>query len=236
MIQVAIVDDNAKERKHLRDCLDYITEKDGTLFSVREFASGEDFLGAYTPVYDIVLMDIEMTGIDGVETARHLRRVDETVVLVFVTRMTQFAVRGYEVDALDFLVKPVGKFSFALKMSRAIARAAVRGDNLLMLRIDGELTSIRLNTLKYVESDGHYVVYHTLEGDYREYASLKSVEDRVGENFVRCNSGYLVNLRYVTGVKKNTVVIDKDELQISRPKKVSFLSALTKYLSGGGAR
>ena len=234
MVQIAVIDDDAAERARIRACLDYITEKQDTEFSVSEFCDGVSFLGTYLPIYDIVLMDIEMPVMDGIETARQLRQIDNTVVLMFITRMTQCAVKGYEVDALDFIVKPIDKYGFALKMSRAIERSAVRYDNNLLLRVDGEIISIRLNSVKYVETAGHYAVYHTFDGEYREYSTLKNVEKRVGGNFARCNSCYLINLKCVSGVRKNSVVIGKEELPISRPKKHSFLSALTAFMGGGG--
>lgn len=233
MVHIALIDDDAEERRSVRDCLDFITSRDGTEFAVKEFTDGESFLGTYEPGYDIVLMDIDMPGLDGVSTAQKLRKIDKSVVLMFVTRMPQFAVRGYEVDALDFIVKPINKYGFALKMSRAIARSAVLCDDVYLLRSEGEIVSIRLNMLRYAETEGHYVVYHTVDGDYREYAYLKSVEKRVGKNFVRCNSCYLVNLRYVTGVRKNTVIVGGEELAISRPKKAAFLAALSAFVGGG---
>ena len=137
-------------------------------------------------------------------------------------------------DALDFIVKPIDEYGFALKMDRALSRLSASANDNLLLRVDGEFVSIRLGTLQYVETDGHYLVYHTPDGDYREYASLKSAAKRLGGNFVRCNSCYLVNLRFVTGVSRNKVLIAGAELPISRPKKKSFMEALTAFMGGAG--
>lgn len=234
MIHIAVVDDDPTERARIRECLDYVTEKRKAEFSVTEFGDGEEFLGTYTPCYDLILMDIEMPGMSGLETAKKLRAVDKTVLLMFVTRMARLAVKGYEVDALDFIVKPIDEYGFALKMDRALSRLSASANDNLLLRVDGEFVSIRLGTLQYVETDGHYLVYHTPDGDYREYASLKSAAKRLGGNFVRCNSCYLVNLRFVTGVSRNKVLIAGAELPISRPKKKSFMEALTAFMGGAG--
>lgn len=236
MVHIAIVDDDPTERARIIESLDYITKKNGTEFKTTEFSDGNSFLGTYTPGYDIVLMGIEMPGIDGLETARKLRAIDKTVLLMFVTRIAKLAVNGYEVDALDFIVKPIDKYGFALKMSRALSRLSATVNENLFLRVDGEFISIRLGTLQYIETDGHYLIYHTPDGAYREYASLKSAEKKVGRNFVRCNSCYLVNLYYVTGVSKNKVHIAGQELPISRPKKKSFMDAFTSFIGGGSAR
>ena len=230
-IRVMVVDDSILARTVISQGLG----KHPQIEVVGSCFSGQDALnkvGQLKP--DVITSDIEMPGMDGVETARNLRKIDKNVILLFVTRMTQYACRGYEVEALDFIVKPVDKYSFALKIARAVSRSAARYGNTLMFRVDGEYVSIRLNMLKYVETDGHYVVYHTFDGLFREYASLKSVEKRLGENFVRCNSCYLVNLRFVTGVRKNNVVIDGEELPISRPKKQEFMNALVAFIGGGG--
>ena len=122
MIRIAIVEDERRERAHLRDCLAYMAEKEQLEFDIVEFGSGEEFLGGYQPVYDIVLMDIELPGINGMETAMALRRMDAFVLLVFVTNMVQYAVSGYEVNALNYILKPVNRFDFALKMNKAISR------------------------------------------------------------------------------------------------------------------
>ena len=232
MIHVAVVDDDAEERRRIKEYLDGISAKRGIEFSVREFTDGSSFIGTYTPEYDIVLMDIEMPGMNGLESARQLRSLDTAVIIIFVTRMANLAAKGYEVDALDFIVKPIDSYAFSLKISRALSRVASSADKIL-LRIDGEIRCIKANTLRYIETDGHYVIYHTSDGTLKEYASLKSVEKKVGPNFARCNSCYLVNLRFVTSVRKNSVIVGGDELPMSRPKKHSFLEALTSFVGGG---
>lgn len=185
MVHIALVDDDAEERKIVKESLDYITEKLGTKFTVTEFTDGSSFLGTYTPGFDIVLMDIEMPGIDGLETAKKLRAIDKTVLLMFVTRMARLAASGYEVDALDFIVKPIDKYGFALKMSRALSRLSATMNDNLFIRVDGEFVSIRMGTLQYVETDGHYIIYHTPDGVYREYASLKSAEKKSRTEFCK---------------------------------------------------
>ena len=114
MLQIAIVEDDPSERERIRECL-RLMEDDDISFAVREFETGVSFLDQYQPEYDIVLMDIEMPGIDGLKTARELRRMDGEVILIFVTNMAQFALYGYEVDALDFILKPINRYSFSLK-------------------------------------------------------------------------------------------------------------------------
>lgn len=233
MISIAIVEDDKNERSLIKECLDYYMENKDIALSVSEFSGGLDFMGGYKPVYDIVLMDIEMPGMNGIDLARALRKIDKSVILIFVTNLAQYAVQGYEVEALDFILKPINKFSFALKLDRAIARTTKRKDDVFQIKSGGETLSVQTASVKYVEVSAHYVVYHTTDGDFTEYNTLKEVEKKINKDFfARCNRCYLVNLRYVGSVKKDTVFIGKDELIISRPQKKAFLSAFSEFLGG----
>ena len=233
MIRIAIVEDEVRERAHLRDCLAYMAEKERLEFDIVEFGSGEAFLGGYQPVYDIVLMDIELPGINGMETAKALRRLDSFVLLVFVTNMVQYAVSGYEVDALNYILKPVNRFDFALKMNKAISRTAKRTEESVQIRAGKDLYMLPVAAIRYLEVDGHYIVYHTTEGDYSEYITLKEAEKKLNKPyFVRCNRCYLVNLKYVSDVRDDVVQVGRDELLISRPQKKAFLNALAVFIGG----
>ena len=233
MIKVAIVEDDQDERTRIRECLSYLEETEGLVFAVTEFSTGMAFLGNYTPEYDIVLMDIEMPGMDGMETARKLRRMDDSVVLIFVTNLAQFAISGYEVEALDFILKPVNKYSFALKLKRAAARTARRTDEFISIRTEGNIFSVRIASIKYLEVTGHYVVYHTTQGNFTEYTTLKEAYGKINKDiFVFASRSYLVNLQHVDAVNRETVVVGGDELLISRPQRKVFLTAVANYLGG----
>ena len=233
MVSIAIVEDNEKERAYIRSCLDEISKQEEIPLHVEEFSSGTAFLGNYQPVYDIVLMDIEMPVMNGMETARILRKIDETVLLLFVTNMSQYAVQGYDVDALDFIVKPINPYSFAIKLKRAIARTVKRADDVIPIHTEGEVVAVKISAIRYLEVAGHYVIYHTVTGEYSEYNTLKNVEKKINKpHFVRCNRCYLVNLRYVTAIKKDVVHLGKEELLISRPQKKLFVESYVEYLGG----
>lgn len=233
MLHVAIVEDEESERTRIRECLSYLEETEGLAFTVTEFSTGTSFLGNYTSEYDIVLMDIEMPGMDGMETARELRRMDTTVILIFVTNLAQFAISGYEVEALDFILKPINKYSFALKLKRAAARTARRTDEFISIRTEGNIHSVRIASIKYLEVTGHYVVYHTTQGNLTEYTTLKEAYGKINKSvFVFASRSYLVNLQHVDAVNRETVVVGGDKLLISRPQRKVFLAAVANYLGG----
>lgn len=234
MIQIAIVEDDPAARLRIRECLDYVSAENSIHFDITEFSTGFSFIGQYKPEYDIVFMDIDMPGMNGMDTARALRKMDSNVVLIFVTNMAQYAISGYEVDALDFILKPINKFSFAVKLKRAIARTTKRTDEYVQIKTDGGFHRVRITAIKYLEIAGHYVIYHTTNGDYAEYGTLKEAESKINRpHFVRCNRSFLVNLRHVSSVNKDSVYVDGDELIISRPQRKVFLGALSEFMGGG---
>lgn len=231
---VAIVEDSPAEAELLRSYFARFTREHGVEFTLTCFASGEEFLNKYRPAYDLVLMDIGLPGHNGMETAAALRERDRSVTLIFVTNMAQFAVKGYEVDAFDFVVKPVGYSNFALKLQRALNKLDTRRDSEVLVTLSDSMVRLSASQIKYIEISGHRMVYHTTDGELYAYGNLKEVEASLGGGmFARCNNCYLVNLNYVRAVQGHTVTVGTDELQISRPRRKAFIQALNDYLGGG---
>lgn len=231
---IAIVEDEAKEAQTLRSYFSRLSTSSDDSFQVRWFKTGGEFLSSYQPVYDLVLMDINLPDLSGMDVAGYLRKLDQSVVLMFVTSMAQYAVKGYEVDALDFLVKPVSYTTFALKLKRALAKCASKQNRELLISVSDGVYRTSASRIKYVEISSHSLVYHTTDGMLNAYGSLKQLEETLDpRQFVRCNRCYLVNLAYVRAVQGSMVSVDGELLQISRPKRTAFLEALTNYLGGG---
>lgn len=234
MFNVAIVEDENVSADVIRKHLKRYAEEKSIVFSVDVFKNAILFLNNYKANYDIVFMDIGMPHMDGMEAAAKLREKDSNVILIFVTNMSQFAINGYEVDAMSFIVKPVAYHNFALKIQKAIDRLENNQKGEIIIRIQDGVVCIDTASLKYVEVSNHQLIYHTKNADYESYGTLKKIEEQLfDKHFVRCNSCYLVNLKFVTKVSGWTVVVGGDELQISHPKKKTFLNALNKYMGRG---
>ena len=234
MVKIAIIEDSQIDREALKRMLQRFSTQEGLEIFIDEFESAVQFFMKYQPVYDLIFMDIDMPQMNGMEAAQRLRRLDKRVLLVFVTNMAQYAIKGYEVDALDFILKPIDEYSFALKLQRVLARLPKNRIGSFLIHTDTlESIAIQTASIKYVEVNGHYVIYHTCDGEYKQYATLKSVENRLSEDsFVKCNRCFLVNLSYVDSIQKDEVLIGKERLVISRPQKKAFLSAFSDYIGG----
>ena len=235
MIRVAIVEDEAEIREQLMGYVQRYTRQYGTAFEVKTFADGLEILEDYRPAYDLILLDIEMKHLDGMETARRIRELDPEVMLVFITNMAQYAIKGYAVGALDYVLKPVPYFAFSQQLQKVEEQLRRRTRHYLAVPVEGGLRRLDTSRIYYIESEGHRVHFYTEEGDFAAPGALKALEEKLADRpFARCNSGYLVNLAQVQAVQQNTVEVGPYELQVSRPKRKSFLAALTDYIGGDG--
>ena len=233
-MKVAIVDDLKTELEMLRGYLMDFAVAESKEFDISTYESGDRFLEDFSGQFDLILMDIDMPGLNGIDTARAIRKVDESVVLMFVTAMPQYALTGYEVDAIDYIIKPVAYPDFALKLKKALRYVKqVKADEPVVLPTKEGLVTLNISEIYYVESALHYCIYHTKDKEYRVRENISAVEQRLSPfGFARCNAGYLVSLKHVKAIIKDDVIVGDYTLKISRSKKASFTEKFTKTLGG----
>lgn len=233
MIKIAVIDDEKEERERMLGYYQRLREEVHEELNLHEYVSGNEFIDRNDGSFDLICLDIDMKGMDGISTAKEIRKTDSQVIIIFVTNMAQMAIRGYEVQALDFVVKPVNYYSFAMKMTNAFHMIKNRKSRNIILTTTGGMQKISTDDLYYVEVNGHYLYYHTRDQVFRQKASMKEIEDRLaGVSFKRCNNCYLVNLKYVDCVRKDDLKVGNDWLKISRPRKKEFLQSLANYMGG----
>lgn len=240
MINIAIVEDDERELGQLESCIaDYGKEHDER-FSVASFKDGLAFLDGYKHEYDIVFMDINMPYESGLGIAKRLRMVDPDVCLIFVTQMAQYAINAYDVNASDYILKPVIYSAFAFRFEKALSavRAKALAHRYVLIKSQKGVIKVDVTNIYYIEVIRHTVIYHTADGDIEAWESLKNVENQLGElvgtQFVRCNNCFLVNLQHIQKTENDEVVVGKDRLKISRSRRKEFLNAISVYFGTGG--
>lgn len=233
MTRIAVVEDDSTYRRQLREHLERYEQEYGEALRVTEFTDGLEIAEHYTSSYDIILMDIQMKNLDGMKTAQCIRAQDKTVIIIFITNLSQFALQGYKVEALDYVLKPIQYFAFSQVLQKAVKKVRENSSFFLHLMQESRMLRLDVSKISYMESQGHNVIYHTDEGDYLERNTLKNLEQKLeGRPFSRCNNCYLVNLARVERVDQNQVIVSGQALQISRPKRKSFMEALAAYVGG----
>lgn len=231
MLNIAIVEDEAEAANTLSEFLGRYAEESGAKFTVKHFLNAITFLEGYKPLYDVVFMDILLPAMDGMNASVRLRELDKKVTLVFVTNMVQFAVKGYEVEATDFIVKPVVYDSLVMKMDRIMRACSKNFGKEIYIPYDGSRKVVSVNSISHIEVMDHYLYYYTDEGAVRARGSLNELEKQLADDdFVRCSVSCLMNLRYVKEIQGDTVLINGQTVRISRAKKKEFLRALANYL------
>lgn len=236
MIRIAIVEDEESHVQILEDYLHRFEKENCVTFQRSVFADGLDIVTDYRAEYDIILLDIRMKHLDGMKTAEKIREMDEDVAFIFITSTVQYAVQGYMVDALGYVVKPVSWLAFSQILKKAVRQVCERQEkSYLKIEVEGGYLRIDLSQIFYIESQRHNVVIHAQKGDFLTAGPMKRLEaGLMHKGFAKCHNAYLVNLQHVTGILQNNVILDAgEELPVSRTRKKAFLDALTDYIGGG---
>lgn len=216
--KMAICDDCETDTEYLSALVAAWEEASGHRGLVERFPSAEAFLFKYEDRkdFDILLLDVEMGEVNGIELARRIRREDSRVQIVFITGFPDFMAEGYEVAALHYLVKPVSGEKLCAVLDRAAANLA-RREKRLQVNFDRETCFVPFDRIVFIEAQKQYVRIHTEGGDYRMKASLAEVEAMLDEYFFRCQRSFLVNLNHVARIRNQCVILKNgEEIPISR--------------------
>lgn len=235
MIHVALVEDDPHCRAQVLDYLERYSKESGAQFKTASFEDGDGIISGYRAQYDIILMDIQMKFVDGMTAAREIRERDDQVLIIFLTSLASYAVKGYEVDALDYVVKPVSYPAFARSMGRAVARLRRRKRRYVLIGGKSDAQRVDCARIYYIEVDGHNLRYHTADGELAGTGTMKEVEDSLaGSWFFRCGKGLLVNLEHVDGISGGDALVHGETVQVSRSKRKEFLTAFNRYINEVG--
>lgn len=234
MIKIAVVEDDQEYIGRISDYIKQFSIENNLEIVIETFGDGMDIVMNYRHRWDIIFLDIEMPNLDGFSAAKEIRVRDSTVLLIFITNMARYAIRGYEVEALDFILKPVSYEQFYMKMQKAITAAKMREHKHVMLFTKDGVIRVSIDEVLYVEVTNHHLQVVTFQGAYRIFESLNRFEAQLPEGcFSRCSQSYLVNLRQIKKITSTSVIVDTYELPVSRTRKKAFSQAASDYLGGG---
>lgn len=232
-MRIAVVDDEPVAVRLLNQQLDRYSQEHGIDLQVTSFTDGMELVSSYRPEWDVILLDVEMPVLDGIEAARQIRALDGNVIIIFLTNFAQYAVDSYSVGALDYVLKPVNYSMLSAKLQRVLLLLAQQSDRSIIIRNADGHHRLSLRDVYYIEILNHTLFYHTAQGILSATGSLtiKALEEELrSDGFARCSQGHLVNLRCADAIEKDTVRLTNGErLPISRNRKTAFLQIFLSF-------
>lgn len=233
-VRIAIVEDEDLWINTLCEYLErFMKNNSGYNFEKSIFRDGDEIVENYHGDYDLIFMDIEMQFMNGMDAAGAIRLKDEAVEIIFVTNMAKYAIEGYKVKAMDYVLKPIQYNTFEESLKRALKTIRQKEEKFICINMKDGVEKISISHIKYVESCGHRLSFHLSEKVLETTVySMKEMEAVLTpEGFSRCNSGCLVNLKYVKGLKNGMVLIDDETISVSRGRKQEFMDDMLSRMS-----
>ncbi len=206
--KIGICDDNQADTDYVTSLVKGWAEQAGVCVELKTYPSAESFLFQYEEEkdFDILLLDIEMGQLNGMELARKIRQDNRTVQIVFITGYPDYMSDGYDVTALHYLMKPVSAGKLSEVLSKAVGMLA-RQPRILFFDLGKESLRISAEDIVYAESQGHYSLLHTKGEEYKFRMTFAELERQLGEGFYKCSRSFIVNLKYVRRITKTAVLL-----------------------------
>lgn len=235
MTKIAIIEDEYDMSNDLKKHVEMFFNQHEKNISIDIFDNAVKFLDKYKTGYNLVFMDINLPYMNGIEASEKLRQKDPMVIIVFVTSLAQYAIEGYKVHAFDYVLKPVNYYNFALTLERILPHLKNNDKSIVIYTNKTSFKKILIDRIKYIEINNHKLIFHTLDGDYETHGALNDYVDMLKDDYFElCNRCYLINLKMVSQVTPDSVLIDNESLLISRPKRKQFLHVLNEFIATGG--
>ena len=204
------------------------------------FQSGEELLLVDESI-DILFLDIQMSGIDGMETARELRKKDKSVILVFVTAVEEYVFQAFDVGAFNYIVKPIDDGKFSDVLHRAVDEWSSQNINekepeerYVLINNSGVHTKVILDEIVYAEVFNRKVVIHKLDGEIEYYGKMSDLESLAGDSFFRSHRAYLINFKYVEKYDATTIYLERGTVLMAKQNYPEFVKKYMKYIQKRG--
>ena len=233
MIKIIVCDDQEKEYVHLNELLTDYAETRQIDLEIRYFRNGQDLLEAEIQQTDLFFLDVEMPGINGIETGKEIRKRNNHCEIVFITNYIQYALQGYEVQAFRYLLKPIEKQQFT-EIADHLFEKIRKSSSYLQVKGRSDTQRILIKDIVYAETSQRHVLIHTKEKVIDCYNTMEKLEESLaGHGFFRCHQAYLVSMDEITQIKGNDAVLKNNcIIPISKNKKKQFKQVLTDFWGG----
>ena len=232
-IRVAIVEDEADCREQTKNYIARYEKDNHVHVETQEYTDGLDFTEDFRGQFDIIFCDIQMKHMNGVKTAQYVRARDDKVILIFITNLTEYAIMGYEVMAVGYLLKPINYNLFASYMDRAVKLMNDKKPEYLVIKEKQGVSRYPLDEIRYCVCDGHYINVHMIHNTPRIHMSMKELEPLLpSDGFAKCSSGSIVNLDYVDSIDNDVVFVRGERIPLSRSQRKAFMEKLAEHLGG----
>lgn len=229
--KIAIVEDNPEFSELTKTYFDKFNHEEKVDFDLDFYSDGDEITHEYEPKHQIIFLDIIMKRVNGMEAAKTIRQYDQDVIIIFITNMSNYAIEGYSVNALGYLLKPLSYFAFKQELIKCIDKVNSKKHAHILIPQENGVLKLAVTSILYIESFKHTLTVVTKEKTYEFRGILKEMELNLQDKyFYRSNNCYLVNLKWVSGVSGEYSIIDEHKLKISRPRKKGFLEALANYI------
>lgn len=236
MFNIAIVEDDRKENQRIKDIVLRYAFENSLDIKVTSFYEGISLLENYNPIYDIIFMDIVMPGMDGYSVCKRIRKVDNKTRLVFLTSMSDYAIKGYDVQAVAFIEKPYTETVLTNRLNKIIRDIKADEGKYLLIKEKTSTYKVDIRDISFVEVNGHMSTFHTTDKDIIERKKISDVYAELKEyDFIQISAAIIVNPIYITSIdeKESTISIDDVVLPMSRSKKKDVINRFNLYLAKG---
>ncbi len=232
-MNIAICDDEKIVRLQIKGLIEK-QKADGNL---ELYETGEELL-AVGKHFDVVFLDIQMEGMNGIDTARALREQNEETVLIFITGIKEYVFDAFDVAAFHYLLKPIEENKFMEVFDRAVKEAEKRkekGQKQLFIKTRQRNITLEQKNILYIENRGRKAEIHTVDETIEIYAAMIELEKQLGGEFYRCHRGYLVNMAYITEYSNDSIRLsDGESIYLAKEKYNEFVKEYMRYLRNGG--
>ena len=231
MINIGICEDELHYRVNIKDMLGDILSTYSINYKIYEFSSGEELLSNYPKDLDILIMDIQMKIINGMDTARKIREFDQNLEIIFMTSFSEFMQEGYEVKAYRYILKPISERKISRNILPCINEIMKKKNNYLTINVKNYVDRIKIDSIVYIETDRPNILIYTNDNKYTTKMSISKIDKILREHgFFRCHNSYIVNLKLVESMNSNTLKIGEKYIPISQYRVKELKLALTNIL------